>query len=140
MMKTVKCNKCGKEFLYDTVEIYNSNVVIGGEEFELSFFVCPHCHTIYRVALMDRICIRLKRELDIAKERIRKNSEQANGDIVKAKRLHNKMMQKLHSYKLRMGMLKNTYTGTFEFAASKNNANGVKIIYRESTDNKTGGK
>lgn len=124
---TVYCDECKHEFSMMSVNIKIATVNINGEEFNLSYFTCPKCRRIYRIALMDKRYYELKEDLDKIRKRIRnilgsKGTEKtANLQIMaKAKR------ERLQSH---TDKLNRKYPGTFIFAVSENSEENQTIKY-----------
>ena len=124
---TIYCDECKHEFSMMSVNIKIATVNIDGEEFNLSYFACPKCRRIYRIALMDKRYYELKEDLDKIRKRIRNTlgskgiEKTANLQIMdKAKR------ERLQSH---TDKLNRKYPGTFIFAVSENGKENQTIKY-----------
>lgn len=124
---TVYCDECHHEFSMMSVKIQKAAVSIKGKGFTLSFFACPKCRKIYRIALMDQRYDELKEDYNKIRDRIRKchgskNSEMASQLIAMATRKHERMQNHVDN-------LNRKYPGTFVFAVSENSEENQIIKY-----------
>lgn len=125
--KTIVCDQCKYEFPLQSVNIKESDVVIGPGTFQLTYFCCPACQKVYKVLLKDSTYYDLEKDLNTAKKRLNKSIRQRNRELarmlggmveIKSKRLQD------HT----LGMLRK-FPGTFTLVTSENNTE--EIIYHE---------
>lgn len=60
----IVCDECGKEFLWQTVKIYTSDLSINNKlQLHVVYFRCPDCGAIYIVQIIDKRAKELQSEL-----------------------------------------------------------------------------
>lgn len=124
---TVYCDECKHEFSMMSVNIKIATVNIDGEELNLSYFACPKCRRIYRIALMDKRYYELKEDLDKIRKRTRKNL--GSKDIEKTINLQTMVKAKRERLQKHVDALNRKYPGTFVFAVSENGKENQTIKY-----------
>ena len=124
---TVCCDECKHEFPMMSVKIQKATVNINGKEYTLSFFACPKCRRIYRIALMDQRYNELKDDLDKIRKKIRKSF--GSGDVEMTKNLQIMAMRKQERMQNYVNALNGKYPGTFIFAVSENSEDNQTIKY-----------
>ena len=124
---TVYCDNCHHEFSMMSVKIQIATVSIKGKSFNLSFFACPKCRRIYRIALMDQRYDELKEDLKEIRNRIRKYHGSNNFEM--ASQLTTMAMCKQERMQRHVDNLNRKYPGTFVFAVSENGEENQTIKY-----------
>lgn len=124
---TVYCDNCQHEFSMNSVNIQIATVSIKGKSFNLSFFACPKCRRIYRIALMDKRYDELKEDLKEIRNRIRKYHGSNNFEM--ASQLTTMAMRKQERLRNHVLALNRKYPGTFVFAVSENSEENQTIKY-----------
>lgn len=124
---TVYCDECKHEFSMMSVNIQKATVNINDKEFTLSFFACPKCRRIYRIALMDQRYNELKDDLDKIRKKIRKSF--GSGDVETTTKLQIMAMRKQERMQNYVNALSGKYPGTFIFAVSENSKDKQTIKY-----------
>lgn len=133
-IKKVICDGCKSEFDVDAVEIYELPMVLKCKEVTLLFFVCPSCYKLYRVGLQDAKFRELRDDLEKMKKRINKFRSKKTCDIAMAEKFDSMVRIKQARLKSYSDKLNKMYPGTFTFAASENNSNGVQVVYHENVE------
>lgn len=65
------CDKCGKEF---EISLRSSSITVKDKHLLVSYFVCPHCNTVYRVMVVEKARYdELVEDLEKAKKRMVKS-------------------------------------------------------------------
>lgn len=123
----VYCDNCKHEFAVKTVGIKEADVQCRHERFTLVYFVCPKCHSIYRVCLKDQTYVALCSDLEQTKSRIRKFH--GRNDIGFSSTLVNMVRTKAAKLERHVASLNRKYPGTFAFAVPEKGEGN--IIYRE---------
>lgn len=116
--KTITCNECGFERPLNAVQIQEERIEIENEKLRLSFFTCPKCNKIYRVALMDAHYDELVEDFEKAKRRIRRNNGSNNKELARV--LTNAANKKLERLRNHVDKLAAKYSGTFTYAVPEN--------------------
>lgn len=129
----LRCDKCENEFVLGADDIMVCPVECKGERLQLTFFVCPECYHIYRVALDDEEQIGLRSEIDSLFQRRRRLQEKlATAPTLVDQRialgLSDILVHKSERFKSRANWLERQYPGAFEFAALTNGK--PTIVYR----------
>ena len=124
---TVCCDECKHEFPMMSVKIQRATVNINNNEFTLSFFACPKCRRIYRIALMDQRYDELKEDLNKIRKKIRKSF--GSGDVETTKNLQIMAMRKQERMQNYVNVLNGKYPGTFIFAVPENSEDNQTIKY-----------
>lgn len=105
--KQLECDKCGHTWFTDDTDIYRSIVVNeNGQEMIVQFFLCPKCHEVFVISIIDykvRMYIERIKKLDKHIKRIAKSGGNPNSDVTK----RNQVSQSMMAYE---GMLKNKYS------------------------------
>ena len=125
--KTITCNECGFEWPLNAVQIQEEQIKIENEKLRLSFFTCPKCNKIYRVALMDARYDELKMDLEKTKKRIRRNHGSNNQEM--ARMLNSMVFKKKQRLEEYVDKVNKMFPGTFTFVASENNHKEQTIKY-----------
>lgn len=116
--KTITCNECGFEWPLNAVQIQEERIEIENEKLRLSFFTCPKCNKIYRVALMDARYDELVEDFEKAKKRIRRNNGSNNEELARV--LTNAANKKLERLRNHVDKSAAKYPGTFTYVVSEN--------------------
>ena len=105
--KQLECDKCGFVWEVDETGIYKSTVINeNGQEMIVQFFLCPKCHEVFVVSIIDnkiRMYIERIKKLDKRIRRVVKSGGNPNDDITK----HYQVSQSMMAYE---GMLKSKYS------------------------------
>lgn len=127
----VKCDDCKSEFELHKDDIKKDIVNLDGVNVHLVYFMCPKCKRIYRVSIQDKNYYKFAKDLEKAKKKLR--NYKGNDSIV-INKLCVKALEKKKILEKYVDLVNETYDGTFEVVASKNNYGGYKIIYHESKE------
>lgn len=127
----VRCDECQSEFELYKNDVKKDIVNLDGVNVHLVYFMCPKCKRIYRVSIQDKNYYKFAKDLEKAKKKLRnyKGNDSAVINKLCAKALEKKKI--LEKY---VDLVNETYDGTFEVVASKNNYGSYKIIYHESKE------
>lgn len=105
--KQLECDKCGFVWEVDETGIYRSTVVNeNGQEMIIQFFLCPQCHEVFVVSIIDykaRMYVERIKKMDKRIHRIAKSGGNPNDDVTK----RNQVVQSMMAYQK---MLKNKYS------------------------------
>lgn len=105
--KQLECDKCGFVWMVDETGIYKSTVVNeNGQEMIVQFFLCPQCHEVFVINIIDykaRTYIERIKKMDKRIHRIAKSGGNPNDDVTK----RNQVAQSMMAYQK---MLKNKYS------------------------------
>lgn len=116
--KTITCNECGFEWPLNAVQIQEERIEIENEKLRLSFFTCPKCNKIYRVALMDARYDELVEDFEKTKKRIRRNHGSNTQELARV--LTNAANKKLERLRNHVDKSTAKYPGTFTYVVSEN--------------------
>ena len=105
--KQLECDKCGFVWEVDETGIYRSTVVNeNGQEMIVQFFLCPQCHEVFVVRIIDykaRMYVERIKKMDKRIHRIAKSGGNPNDDVTK----RNQVVQSMMAYQK---VLKNKYS------------------------------
>lgn len=127
----VRCDECQSEFELYKNDVKKDIVNLDGVNVHLVYFMCPKCKRIYRVSIQDKNYYKFAKDLEKAKKKLR--NYKGNDSIV-VNKLCAKALEKKKILEKYVDLVNETYDGTFEVVASKNNYGGYKIIYHESKE------
>lgn len=127
----VRCDECQSEFELYKNDVKKDIVNLDGVNVHLVYFMCPKCKRIYRVSIQDKNYYKFAKDLEKAKKKLR--NYKGNDSIV-INKLCAKALEKKKILEKYVDLVNETYDGTFEAVASKNNYGGYKIIYHESKE------
>lgn len=127
----VRCDECQSEFELYKNDVKKDIVNLDGVNVHLVYFMCPRCKRIYRVSIQDKNYYKFVKDLEKAKKKLR--NYKGNDSIV-VNKLCAKALEKKKILEKYVDLVNETYDGTFEVVASKNNYGGYKIIYHESKE------
>ena len=120
--KIIVCDECNNEFFLKSIEIKESAIEIGGQQFLLAYFKCPQCGKLYRVTLKDDEYNALVEDLENTKKRIRR--AKGKGNLYLQNRLVSMVYRKRERLQNRVARLNAKYGGTFTEVPE----NGTTII------------
>lgn len=123
----VKCDECEHEFFLKAVGIKETIIDLLGVPVTLVYFACPKCNKIYRISIQDKRYYELKKDLEKAKKRIRKNNGSGNSEMAMV--LHSAVVKKHERLKAYVDKVNAAFPGTFVFVASENNHEEKIIKY-----------
>lgn len=123
----VKCDECEHEFFLKAVGIKETIIDLFGVPVTLVYFACPKCNKIYRISIQDKRYYELKKDLEKAKKRIRKNNGSGNSEMARV--LHSAVVKKHERLKAYVDKVNAAFPGTFVFVASENNHEEKIIKY-----------
>lgn len=127
----VRCDECKSEFELYKNDVKKDIVKLDDVNVHLVYFMCPKCKRIYRVSIQDKNYYKFAKDLEKAKKKLR--NYKGNDSIV-VNKLCAKALEKKKILEKYVDLVNETYDGTFEVVASKNNYGGYKIIYHESKE------
>lgn len=127
----VRCDECQSEFELYKNDVKKDIVNLDGVNVHLVYFMCPKCKRIYRVSIQDKNYYKFAKDLEKAKKKLRKYK---GNDSIVINKLCAKALEKKKILEKYVDLVNETYDGTFEVVASKNNYGGYKIIYHESKE------
>ena len=126
-----RCDECQSEFELYKNDIKKDIINLDGVNVHLVYFMCPKCKRIYRVSIQDKNYYKFAKDLEKAKKKLRNYK---GNDSVVINKLCAKSLEKKKILEKYVDLVNETYDGTFEVVASKNNYVGYKIIYHESKE------
>ena len=115
--RIVYCDECNYEFLLNAVNIEQDVVELNNVPVHLVYFVCPKCDKIYRVSIQDKLYYELKRDLEKAEKRWRRNYGRMNKAV--AENLHAMIVKKHNRLKEYVKEVNKRFPGTFVFETCK---------------------
>lgn len=124
---TVFCDDCKHEFSVNSVNIATAPVTLNGKSYDLSYFACPKCRRIYRIALMDQRYYELQADIERTKKRIRRNHGSRNVEF--AGTLNTMVRAKLERLRNHTDTTNRKFPGVFVFATSDNGEENKTIKY-----------
>ena len=127
----VRCDECQSEFELYKNDVKKDIINLDGVNVHLVYFMCPKCKRIYRVSIQDKNYYKFAKDLEKAKKKLRNYK---GNDSVVINKLCAKSLEKKKILEKYVDLVNETYDGTFEVVASKNNYGGYKIIYHESKE------
>lgn len=127
----VRCDECQSEFELYKNDVKKDIVNLDGVNVHLVYFMCPKCKRIYRVSIQDKNYYKFAKDLEKAKKKLRNYK---GNDITVINKLCAKALEKKKILEKYVDLVNETYDGTFEVVASKDNYGGYKIIYHESKE------
>lgn len=127
----VRCDECQSEFELYKNDVKKDIVNLDGVNVHLVYFMCPKCKRIYQVSIQDKNYYKFAKDLEKAKKKLR--NYKGNDSIV-VNKLCAKALEKKKILEKYVDLVNETYDGTFEVVASKNNYGDYKIIYHESKE------
>lgn len=126
--KIVYCDKCKKEFAYQSIQIKETSVEIAGDVLLLDYFTCPFCNAVYKVLLVEGSKYReLVDDLMSMKKRIRRRHGKGNPMLIE--KLQKMALIKQNHIKAYVESVSRKYSGSFIVLATENNQQGEHIIY-----------
>lgn len=127
----VRCDECQSEFELYKNDVKKDIVNLDGVNVHMVYFMCPKCKRIYRVSIQDKNYYKFAKDLEKAKKKLRNYK---GNDSTVINKLCAKVLEKKKILEKYVDLVNETYDGTFEVVASKNNYGGYKIIYHESKE------
>lgn len=126
--KIVACDKCKKEFAYQSIQIKETSVEIEGDVLLLDYFTCPFCNSAYKVLLVEESKYReLVDDLMSMEKRIRCQHRKSNPMLVE--KLQKMALIKQNRIKAYVESVSRKYPGSFIVLATENNQQGEHIMY-----------
>lgn len=122
--KNIVCDECSAEFLVQSVKIDECLVEIDSSILLLRYVMCPMCHHIYKILLVDeqKYC-EMADDLISIEKRIKKMC--GKGNVFLMERLRKMAINKKNKIQKYVNMMNAKYSGTFTIDTSKNNKNGI---------------
>lgn len=125
--KIVYCDKCGKEFEYQSIQIKECSVEVEGNVLLLDYFTCPFCNTVYKVLFVEETKYReLVDDLLLVQKRIYR--QKGKGNPMLLEKLQNIAAKKQMRIRTYVNGISKQYPGSF-MLATENNQDGQQIIY-----------
>lgn len=117
--KSIICDKCGAELPLLSVKVETGNVTINGETLKLEYFVCPGCHGVYKIIIVDEEKYnKLIEDLESAKKKTKLNKGKC--DIYTYDNLCRMVERKSVRLAKYVADMNKKYNGTFTITASEN--------------------
>lgn len=131
--KIVYCDKCQKEFAYQSIQIKETSVEIAGNVLLLDYFTCPFCNAVYKVLFVEEAKYReLVDDLTSMRKRIRRQNGKGNPMLLY--KLQNMALMKQNRIKAYVDSISKKYPGSFVMLATENNQQGEHIMYLPRED------
>lgn len=131
--KIVCCDKCKKEFAYQSIQIKETSVEIAGDVLFLDYFTCPYCNSVYKVLLVEESKYReLVEDLMSMEKRIRRQKGKGNPMLIE--KLQKMALIKQNRIKAYVESVSKKYPGSFIVLATENNQQGEHIMYLPRED------
>lgn len=130
-MKNVKCNKCGHDFLIESIK--RSRFTHQKVSYQLQYFICDKCNTVYPILIADEelqkdIQVVAKIKMQIALE---KRKDKPVNSLIRV--LEKSVKFKMEKIKKKEMEIKSKLTGTFIYGVQDDKE---YIRYRERTERK----
>lgn len=133
--KNVCCDKCQKEFAYQSIQIKETSVEVAGDVLLLDYFTCPFCNTVYKVLFVEEARYReLVDDLISVKKRIHHLQGKGNPMLMLMQKLQNMALIKQNRIKAYVESVSKKYPGSFVVLATENNQQGEHILYLPRED------
>lgn len=131
--KIVCCDKCKKEFAYQSIQIKETSVEIAGDVLLLDYFTCPYCNSVYKVLFVEESKYReLVEDLMSMEKRIRRQKGKGNPMLIE--KLQKMALVKKNRIKDYVDGISKKYPGSFVLLATENNQQGEHIMYLPRED------
>ena len=131
--KIVCCDKCKKEFAYQSIQIKETSVEIAGDVLLLDYFTCPYCNSVYKVLFVEESKYReLVEDLMSMEKRIRRQKGKGNPMLIE--KLQKMALIKQNRIKAYVESVSKKYPGSFIVLATENNQQGEHIMYLPRED------
>lgn len=131
--KFVVCDKCKKEFAYQSIQIKKTSVEIADDVLLLDYFTCPLCDAVHKVLFVEEAKYReLVDDLMAIVKRIRRQHGKGNPMLVQ--KLHKMAFVKKNRIKIYVEGVSKKYPGSFVVLATENNQQGEYIVYLPRED------
>lgn len=130
--KIVCCDKCKKEFAYQSIQIKETSVEIAGDVLLLNYFTCPYCNSVYKVLFVEESKYReLVEDLMSMEKRIRRQKGKGNPMLIE--KLQKMALTKKNRIQAYVESVSKKYPGSFA-VATENNQQGEHILYLPRED------
>lgn len=130
--KIVCCDKCKKEFTYQSIQIKETSVEIAGDVLLLDYFICPYCNSVYKVLFVEESKYReLVEDLMLMEKRIRR--QKGKGNPMLTEKLQKMALVKKNRIEDYVNGISKKYPGSFA-VATENNQQGEHIAYLPRED------
>lgn len=125
--ESIYCDECKRDFVLRSIDIKECLVEIEGNVLLLKYFVCPHCHAVYKVLLVEEAKYQeLMNDLDALRKRIHRLH--GKGNLMLMQKLHSMLLQKQERIKRYCVSVYKKYPGSF-MLATVNKQQEEHIIY-----------